>query len=189
MDLKSKLLLLLTAALAVLAMTGCSSLTINYDYDNNVNFAQYKTYSFASTPDNLAQTSARQAELHSGLLDQRIKSSIDRVMAARELDKFKGGGDLLVVFHVGVQDKLQVTDWGYSYSPYYYRGAYGGRQIDVYQYQQGQLIIDLVDAKSKQLVWRGTGTKVLGSRQLTAEEEQAKLDDIVRQIMLSYPPQ
>lgn len=188
MSLKSKLLLLLTATLAVFALTGCSSIEVNYDYDNNVNFAQYKTYSYTPAPENLKQTSAAQATLHSGLLDQRIKNSLDLVMTDRGLDNFKGGGDLLVVFHLGVADKVQVTDWGYNYSPHYYRGAYGGRQIDVHQYQEGQLIIDLVDAKSKQLVWRGTGTKVIEGQPKTPEEGQARMDEIVWKIMESFPP-
>ena len=184
----SKLTLLMLSAAALLVLTGCSSVSVNYDYDNNVDFNQYKTYTFAPTPENLTKTNAAQAQIHSGILDKRIKASIDMVMADRGLDSFKGGGDLLVVFHLGVADKLQVTDWGYSYSPYYYRGAYGGRQIDVYQYQEGQLIIDLVDAKSKQLVWRGTGTKALSDRQLTPEQEQVKLDEVVWKIMESFPP-
>lgn len=187
MSLNTKLTVLLAAA-SLLVLSGCSSISVNYDYDNNVNFQEFKTYSYAPIPENLQKTNAAQAQIHSGLLDTRIKSSIDMVMADRGLDNFKGGGDLLVVFHLGVADKLQVTDYGYSYSPYYYRGAYGGRQIDVYQYQEGQLIIDLVDAKTKQLVWRGTGTKALSDSQQTPEQGQQKMDEAVWKIMESFPP-
>ncbi len=99
--------------------------------------------------------------------------------------------DLLVVFHLGVQDKIQVTDWGYGYSNYYwggYGGMYGGAGMDVYQYQEGRMIVDLVDAQSHNLIWRGTGEGVVDSTQKSPEELQARINNVVNQIMANFPP-
>ena len=98
---------------------------------------------------------------------------------------------LLAVFHLGVQDKVQVSDWGYGYSNYYYGGAhgyYGGRTMDVYQYQEGRLIIDLVDAATHNLVWRGTGEAVMQGGLKTPAEVQHRIDTVVNQIMANFPP-
>ena len=92
----------------------------------------------------------------------------------------------VIVFHTGIQDKVQVTDWGYGYGPY--RGWYGGGGVNTYQYQQGTLIIDFVDAESKQLVWRGTAEGVVGEGKTDPEKAQKKIDEIVGKMLKDYPP-
>jgi len=172
------ILLVLLAALA-----GCSNLTVNYDYDQNTDWAKYKTYSWMPlTP---PKTDPTATVANTPLLQQRIMSSVDLVMKDRGIAE-KDSSDLLVIFHVGAQDKLQVTDWGYRYSDYYW--GYGGRQIDVYEFTEGSLVIDLIDADSKNLVWRGTGSGVVDQTQRTPEQMQERMNGIVATIMKSFPP-
>lgn len=51
--------------------------------------------------------------------------------------------------------------WGGYYRPYYYAyGApfmYGGMSVSQEHYKEGTLIIDLIDRRSKKIVWRGFG--------------------------------
>jgi hypothetical protein len=51
--------------------------------------------------------------------------------------------------------------WGGYYRPYYYAyGApfmYGGVGVDTEHYKEGTLIIDLIDRRSRKIVWRGFG--------------------------------
>lgn len=175
--------LLTLATLALLA--ACSPLTVNYDYDNTADFTKYKTYTWMAKPASLPSNPAGSPQ-NSDLLDRRIRASVEAELNARGLNDNAEAPDLLAVYHLGVQDKVQVTDYGYSYSPYYWGG--GGRQIDVYQYQEGSLIIDLVDAETKNLVWRGSGSKVIENTQMTPDQMQAKVSEIVGSIMASFPP-
>ncbi len=170
-----------------LFLAGCSSITVNYDYDTTTNFAQYRTYKWAPDPSSptMAQN-ANQASQRSGLLSNRIKIAVDNVLATKGLTLSDGDTDLMVVFHVGTQEKIQVTDWGYRYSDYYW--GYGGRQMDVYQYQEGQMIIDLVEENGHNLVWRGTGKGVVDQSTRSPEEMQARINDVVAQILANYPP-
>lgn len=170
-----------TAVLLLTVLGGCSTISVNYDFDNNVDFQKYQTYSWVrnsaveGTPDGIP-----------GLLDKRIRTSIANEMEYRKISYDKDQPDLMIAFHVGSKDKIQVTDWGYRYSNYYW--GYGGRNIDVYSYTEGQLIIDLVDASSMQLVWRGSGTKVISQSQKSPEQMQAAIDEAVMKIMASFPP-
>jgi len=50
------------------------------------------------------------------------------------------------------------------------------------------LIIDVVNNEIDELIWRGTGTKVISQRERTPEEAQADVDEAVNKIMASYPP-
>jgi len=173
----------LTLVVLAAALAGCSNLTVNYDYDQNTDWAKYKTYSWMPlTPPTTTPTAA---VANTPLLQQRIINSVDLVMKDRGIAE-SDSADLLVVFHVGAQDKVQVTDWGYRYSDYYW--GYGGQQIDVYQFTEGSLVIDLVDAESKKLVWRGSGSGVVDQTQRTPEEMQQRMDGIVASIMKSFPP-
>jgi hypothetical protein len=98
----------------------------------------------------------------------------------------KNAPDMLIVYHVGVQDKVQVTDWGYRYSDYYW--GHGGRDIDVYNYQEGTLIVDLVDAQTKQLIWRGAGSTAIDNSGGSPEKTDKKVNNVVGKIFSKYPP-
>ena len=166
-------------------LSGCgSSISVNHDYDTTIDFSGYQTFDWAeraSSQSNLDATGAAD-----GLLDQRIRNAVNQILPSRGLNRDEANPDLLVVYHVGIQDKVQVTDWGYSYSRYYW--GMGTRDIDVYEYQQGTLIIDLVDNQAKTLVWRGTGTKTIGSSSTSPEQQQKNINDAVGKILSQYPP-
>jgi hypothetical protein len=98
--------------------------------------------------------------------------------------------DLVVVVFAGKNERMQVTEYGgyggYGwYSPWW--GSYGG-YVDVSYYEQGTVIIDLVDAERKELVWRGLGSKAVQRYDSPAEAKEA-VDYIVGRIMNRYPPE
>jgi hypothetical protein len=175
---------LICVVLFSLLAVGCSSISTSYDYDPSADFTAYRTYAWIKQPTNISGN-ARQAQAQDPLVRKRIMNSVDKVLAEKGL-RMADDYQLLVVFHTGVQDKVQVTDWGYGYGPY--RGWYGGGGVDVYQYQQGTLIIDFVDAESKQLVWRGTAQGVLSQSQPDPEQQQKKIDNVVGKMLKNYPP-
>jgi hypothetical protein len=51
-----------------------------------------------------------------------------------------------------VKDKIDIDTYGYRYGRY---GRRVGTYTTVQKYQQGTLVVDLADAKEKELVWRG----------------------------------
>jgi hypothetical protein len=179
---------LIGALIAIAAMTmiaGCgTSISVNYDYDVNANFEEYRTYDWVPLPE-AAPGSAKRAQQSNDLLDKRIKSNVDAVLSERGLSVNSSSPDMLVVYHVGVQDKVQVTDWGYRYSDYYW--GWGGRDIDVYNYEEGTLIIDFIDAQTKELVWRGAGSVALDSS-TSPEKSDELVRKVVGKIMSRYPP-
>ena len=167
----------------LVAVTGCSSLSVNYDYDQNVEWTKFQTYGWMEISKPPSDPSSPLQD--TPLLQQRVHNSVDYEMEQRGII-MGDNPDLLVVYHLGTQEKIQVTDWGYHYSDYYW--GYGGRQIDVYQFTEGSVVIDLIDAETKNLVWRGTGTGVVDQAQKSPEEMQARADEVINKIMKSFPP-
>jgi len=171
--------------LAAVALTCSQQTAVNADYDTSADFSVYKTYAWLDEvlpPDKIPEHLRTAGDI----TDRRIRSAVDSEMAAKGFSPTTSSPDIVVFYHVGVEEKVDVTDWGYSYAS---TGRYWGwntRNVDTYEYQEGTLIIDFVDAKSKVLVWRGSAQKVLGN--LTPEEADQMIKDIVREVMALYPP-
>ena len=178
--------LILPLLVALLAATGCSTISTQYDYDSDAPFDTYRTYAWLPPPEP-GSGSAQAAMQGNDLVNRRIKSAVDRHIQTRglTLDQNSDTPDLLVTFHTGVQDKVNVQDWGYSYGGPY--GGYYGRDIDVYTYQQGTLIVDLIDRAARQLVWRGVAQKTLSDNP-SPQESESTIDAAVQKIFQQYPP-
>lgn len=73
------------------------------------------------------------------------------------------------------------------YDPYYYSGYANytrvvGYDTDTYAYKEGTLIINLVDRKTKQTVWKGISSKSVYNQTTTGA-----IEDLVNQIFQEYP--
>ena len=155
----------------------CSSVSTNFDYDTSYDFSKLKSYRWADIPS--------RAEANP-LIVQRAGAAVEAQLKAKGYVPAEGQPDFLVATHVGRQSKIQVTEWGYGYGP---RAAwYGGGGVDVYQYEEGSLIVDIVDARTKQLAWRGTATAVIDP-DATPEERTERINEAVSKVFEDFPPQ
>jgi hypothetical protein len=106
-----------------------------------------------------------------------------------------GKPDLAIVRHVFLADKVSVqqyTDWGYGHHGgmwpygYGYYGMWAGAPrtyVDVSAYTEGTLILDAVDVHAKKLVFRGTGTAVVGGPDSNAD----KIREAVKKMVAALP--
>jgi len=162
-------------------MVSCASIYgVEHDYDKQVDFANLKTYDWMSIPE--------KANIDS-LSVQRVKSAVNTELKGKGLMMTSDNPDFLIAEHLGKKDKIQVTDWGYDYGPYRgYRGRYpttGG--ISVSEYEEGSLILDFVDAKSKKMIWRGVAKAVV-DRADTPEKREKLINEAVQEILKNFPP-
>ena len=178
------LYLMAIIALAMVA-AGCSTISVNHDYDSEADFATYNTFAWLQEPVT-AIGDAAAARQQNTLLDKRIRSAVEAELQAKGMTADTETPALLLVYHTGVDSKINVTDWGYTY-PTRYGGWYGDRDVDVYQYEEGTLIVDLIDAKTHQLVWRGTATKTLEDNPSPERMEQ-NLREVISKMFANYPP-
>ena len=176
-----------TAATLAVLLAGCSSFKVTDDYDPSADFAQFGSYAWLPRPD-ATETGAR--TIDDGLLRQRIERATDEGLAAKGLRRVDAPTDanLLVTSHISVEQKLRVntTNYGYGYGRWgYYGGGYTDTTVD--QYEEGTLILDFIDAKTKQLVWRGMAQSRL-KEMATPEEREARVRAAVAAILEKYPP-
>ena len=161
--------------LPLVLLFACSSVSTNYDYDTSYDFAKLKTYRWADIPS--------QADANP-LVVQRVGAAVEAQLKAKGCAQADGAPDFLVATYVGRRTRIQVTDWGYGYGPH--ARWYGGG-LDVYEYEEGTLIVDIVDARSKQLVWRGTATRIIDP-EITPEERTERINEAVAKVFEDFPP-
>ena len=139
----------LYVAVALVIGSGVSwAQSVHTDFDPSANFASFRTYYWAKTdpvPGN-------------DILNDRIMAEVDAGMARRGWTKApEGQADLAVVANVSTheQQKLETFypgwgGWGW--------GGWGPPEAIVRTYLKGTLVVDLFNAKTKKLVWRGVAT-------------------------------
>jgi hypothetical protein len=160
----------------VVFMLACATTFVNYDYDKEYDFSGLKGYDWMIMPQKVRADE---------FIVKRVKSALSRELDKRGIKQAPDNPDFLIALHGSRESKVQVTDWGYSYGRF---GRYiGGPRIDVYQYEQGTLIIDFVDAKTKEMVWRGVASRVIDPG-LTPQHKEELINEAVAKIMKNFPP-
>lgn len=182
-----KALKMLASGSLVTILAACaSSPAIKSDYDHQADFSRYRTFGYMSP---LGTDKAG----YSTLLTERLKDATRGQMEMRGYVYDAANPDLLVNFNGKLQQKTQVTEAPpppmglyYGYRSGFYGGWPGyGWGDTVYQYTEGTLNIDLVDARRKQMVWEGVAVGEVQNPD-TATSSQ-NIDKAVAGIFAKYP--
>jgi hypothetical protein len=171
---------LLTSAVALAC---ASSVKVQTEYDRATNFKGYKTYAWI-----LQQPGPEQAP---AARDPRIREAvmqgIDGALTSKGLTRVDASAspDLLVAVHGFANNRIEVQSYGYTYAatPYGFYPGLATPAVDVRQYRDGTLIIDLIDAGSRQMVWRGTATDTF-----QPGAEAKAISGAIQKTLAEYPP-
>jgi hypothetical protein len=170
------------ACLAALLPVPAAAQKTTYDFDKAAPFAQFKSYSMKEgTPSG------------NELVDKRIVAAIEIQLAAKGLVRDDAAPDVFVVFHMAFDKQQDIS--AYSSGPMYggygwgWGGGWGSTTTDVRvrDILVGTLAIDMVDARSKSMAWRGLGTREIDTN-AKPEKRDANITKAVEKIMKNYPP-
>ena len=151
---------------------------VETDFDHQAHFSQYKTYSWeAIKPAN-------------SLWDARIKNAVDAQLTARGWTQVESGGDVAVVAIKTSQTQRTLQTfydglgggWGWRR---FGGGGFGDATTTEQDYKVGTLVIDLYDAKTKQLIWRGSAQDTVSDK---AMQNEKNLDKGVAKMFKKFPP-
>jgi hypothetical protein len=154
----------LILSFTVLVCTSASAEKIHVHYDKSIDFSKYKTYGWAPVG----------AVAHP-MLALDIVGAVDQQMASRLLTKVPANPDLLVQIYGSVDSEISMTSNNPLYAatggipPFdpsmtspgnslYWDGYYGNSVVIVHP---GTLVVDIIDAKAKKLIWRGMGSEAI----------------------------
>jgi hypothetical protein len=173
------------ALASLTACLACSGIRVTTDYDPNADFSNVRTYAWF---DDRSGVEGDRADVTS-LLDRRVRSAVDAELQRKGIQLVdRSEAEALVGYHLGIENKLDVDtiNTGYGYGRY---GRYGGigTTTTVREYQEGTLLIDVIDPSSKQLIWRGSGQSRINQYSTPADREQ-RVNEAVKQILEKFPP-
>src|SRR5947209_5856262 len=155
-----------------------SAQQVKTDYDRNANFTQYKTYSWA------------QVKTKDSLDVDRIKSAVNAALAAKGWAQVDSGGDVSIIAIETTQNQQTLNTfydgfgggWGWRR---FGGGGFGEATTTTDTYKVGTLVIDLFDATSKKLVWRGSASDTLSDK---SEKNIKNLNKSVQKMFEHFPP-
>ena len=168
----------LVAALA-LASTAAIAQDVKTDYDHNANFGAIKTFS---------------AKIATGwnnqISEKRVLDEFTQALTEKGWKAVDANPDAIVLLH-GATEKQKSLNTFYSggYGGYGYRGwgmgGMGTATTTTSEYLVGTLVVDIFDAKTKGLMFRGTATDELSDK---PEKNQKKLQKASDKMFKDFPP-
>ena len=169
----------LAIALLALGVAPAMAQKVYIDWDKSVDFDKYETFAWAKTREVSLQDS-------SPLMHSRIKNAIEYQLTTGGMIEDFENPDVYVTYHGENETRMNVntSNWGYGHGAGwgwdpYWGGGYGSSTTTVSQYEVGTLVIDIWDAETMQMIWRGSATKAIP----TKPKKQAKLiDDAVAKL-------
>jgi hypothetical protein len=169
--------LLALAAGLLLTATAARAQTVTYDYDKAAPFSAFRTYAWVpgtSVPD--------------PLIDKRIVAAIDGELAAKGLRKVDtaADADVVVAYHASFDTNLQITGFGSGWGAYRFGGTRSGT-ARAEEILVGTLIVDVVDARSRTIVWRGSATKDVNLK-ADPEKRDKNIARAAAKLFKHYPP-
>ena len=181
-------------ALFSLALTACSTVKVSTDYDQSADFTALKGFNWL--PES-ATVEKENAYLNNRIMDVRITKAIDNQLVAQGFS-FSTAPDFYVNYSITSEKKTNIRtydnysgygpSWGWGVG-YGHRGmslsAHTETRID--EYQQGSLVVDVIDPTSLELIWRGIGSKRLPESTDAAEMDKL-VADVVSSILSKFPP-
>lgn len=171
----------LLSLLGALLLGACATtLQTGVDFDPAATFTGY--HSFAWLP-------RSQPATRNPLNAQRVKDAIRAQLEARGLryEPDLGRADLAVDFTLSSAERTDITTYPAEFrGGWRWGGGYFGSDVDVHQYREGTLAIDLFDARAHRPVWHGWAKKPIDRKDL--DNPGAAIQGAVAAVLAGYPP-
>jgi hypothetical protein len=180
-DLKEKVMnmqrtIFASAGIALLFASASFAQQVKTDYDRSANFSQYKTYSW------------EKVQTQDPLWVDRIKEAVNADLTAKGLTPVESGGDIAIIAMETTKNQQTLNTfydgfgggWGWRWG-----GGLGDATTTVDNYKVGTLVVDLFDAHTKQLLWRGSSSDTLSDK---SDKNIKNLDKGVQKMFDHFPP-
>jgi hypothetical protein len=169
------------AAVLSLAAGAAFAQDVKVDFDKAADFSKLKTFNTK-----IGTSWGNQ------ISEKRVLAEIEQALTEKGWTKVDGDADAAVVLHGASSTKRTLNTFysgGGAYGGWGYRG-WGGMGMGTAtttesEYQVGTLVVDIFDAKTKQLVFRGAAQDELSDK---PEKNQKKLAKASDKMFKDFPP-
>ncbi len=161
----------LVGTAGLLLSTSAMAQEVSYDFDKTANFAAFETYAWVPG-----------VNLTDELNHKRVVAAVDAQLTSKGLRQKGSNPDVLVAYHARVSRDLEVAGdaWGG-----YRRAGWGRARVE--EVLVGTLVIEMVDARTGRVVWRGVATKDLDTN-ASPEKREKNISKAAEKVFKKYPP-
>lgn len=158
-----------------LLTTGCGySIKATTDYDRAVNFASYHTFFM------IKGTSSGNP-----LLDHRVNDDVRMELTTKGwAEVAEGKGRAAVVVHAATKTQHTYETFYDGWGGWRWRGV-GTATTYVEEYNVGSVMVDIFDAETKELIWRGAASNALTGN---AEKNASITREAITKLFEGFPP-
>jgi len=169
-------------ASALVLLAACAAtMTVSSHADRNLDFARYR--SFAWGPADALPTGDPRLD-RDPLFKDRLQGAVEKQLAQRGIAVSGGDADLLIHYHANVAHRLDPNQFdranGFC--------ASGDCVPSPVSYEAGTLVIDIVDARSQQLIWRGWAQNDVEDLLRGPDSMTRTIDEAVTRMLRRLPP-
>lgn len=168
---KARILTICVLFLAAVASVSAQQVSVNYNH--SASFGQYHTYAWGTNNPN---------QIRNSILAQVAQQDIETAMQGKGLQKVQESQnpDLILTANGGMKQQTSWSAWGM-------RGIGGGMgSITPEQNVEGTMIIDLYDAKTQSLIWRGIAQDTLSNN---GNKNQQTVEKAIQKMFKQWPKQ
>jgi hypothetical protein len=137
---------ILIVTLAAVTLAGCASLNVSSYVERGIDLRPYRTFGWSPT-EGLYTGDPRLD--NNRFFDERVRTAVEAGLAARGFEKAAGTPDVLVHYHATVAQRIDARALDRE------EASCERDSCRPYVYEAGTLVVDLVDPRTRKLLWRG----------------------------------
>ena len=170
-------------------VAGCgASVEYNSDYDPTADFSNIRTYHWAQR----TTSGDDDPRVYNDITMRKVKYAVDQALEAKGMKMVSANPDVYVAWHGAINGKMSLqtvsSNYGYGYGWYGYGGmGMGTSTTYVNEWDEGTLLVDIIEGSKKELIWRGSAQAELKKR-LDPQEGPDYLNDVVTKMLAGFPP-
>jgi hypothetical protein len=177
----------ITGLAAALMLSGCAARDINSYVEQGVNLKTYRTFDWGRT----AEVGTGDPRLDNNrFFDERVRADVERELGGRGFERTSDAPDFLVHYYATVIQDVDPAAIGRQTDPITGGSYYGSCEATDCRpqvYELGTLVIDLVDARTQALVWRGWAKGAIDGAIDNQAFMEERIDEAVARILKRLP--
>ena len=159
-----------------LLATGCASMRVGTYVSRDTDFSSYRTYAWAPADalpigDPRLENNPIFVDYLQGAVERGLHGHRLLLVAASEQP------DILIHFHGSVRQVLSIAAASRAHD----HGV--SEDVDIIDYDEGTLILDMVDARTNRLVWRGWAIDSLSGILDSQDRMEEKINEAVSRML------
>ena len=170
-----------TIAVAVAALAACAAaMTVSSHVERGLDFSQYRT--FAWGPADALPTGDPRLDNNPFFKDY-LEGAVGKALEGRHYARVMSGApDLLVHYHANISKTFDVN--GVDHRNGY---CYDDCEPVIVEYEQGTIVLDVVDTQTNRVVWRGWAQDSIGGIIDNQELLRKEVNKAVTRMMELFP--